>query len=285
MRKTLDGKIIAITGCTGGLGRELCIKLACENITLVMLDRNLEKSEKLANELIKINETIKIIFITVDLEDIDSVKKATQELIKIKPNVFIHNAGAYKIPRHICKTGYDNIFQINFVSPYYIVRKLQERNKDIKIVSVGSIAHTYSKINENDIDLKTQKSCAKAYGNAKRFLMLSLHEFFKNTDNLSIVHPGITFTNITNHYPKLIFAIIKYPMKIIFMKPKKAVLSIYEGVKNATPYGYWIGPGFFDIWGSPKIKKISACFTDDSIKAKEISEKIYKNINNTFKID
>ena len=36
----------------------------------------------------------------------------------------------------------------------------------------------------------------------------------------------LTFTNITAHCPKLIFAIIKYPMKIIFMKPRKAALSI-----------------------------------------------------------
>ena len=136
MKKSLAGKIIAVTGCTGGLGKELCIKLIKYDITLVMLDRNHEKSKQLADELLKINPNSKIVSITTDLEDMDSVCKATQQLVKLNPDIFIHNAGAYKIPRHVCKTGYDNIFQINFVSPYYIVRKLQERNKDIKIVAV-----------------------------------------------------------------------------------------------------------------------------------------------------
>lgn len=278
MEKSLEGKIIAVTGCTGGLGKELCKNLVKENITLVMLDRNPQKSENLANELKKTNKEVKIIRITVDLEDIGSVKKATEKLVEINPDIFIHNAGAYKIPRHICKTGFDNIFQINFVSPYYFCRVLSEMNPDVKIVAVGSIAHTYSKIDENDVDFNARKSCAKAYGNAKRFLMLALHEHFKNTNNLSIVHPGITFTNITAHYPKLIFAIIKYPMKIIFMKPKKSVLCILEGVFTPTSYGYWIGPRIFDVWGKPTIKKLSVCYTEDSEKSKEIAEKIYNKL-------
>ncbi len=273
-----SGKIIAITGSTGGLGKELCFKLAQSNVTLVMLDRNPEKSQALANELTKIYPNLKTIRITVDLEDMTSVKSAAEKLIKINPDIFIHNAGAYSIPRHTCTTGYDNVFQINFVSPYYIARKLSEKNQNIKIVAVGSIAHTYCKINETDFDFKNSKSSAKSYGNAKRFLMLSLHEYFKDKNTLSIVHPGITFTNITNHYPKLIFAIIKHPMKIIFMKPKKAVLSILEGVFTNTPYGYWIGPRFFNIWGTPKIQKLSVCYTKDSIKASKISEEIYSQL-------
>ncbi len=276
MNNSLSDKIIAVTGCTGGLGKELCVKLAQLNATLVMLDRNPQKSEALSNELSIYN--IKTKRITVDLEDIDSVKSATEKLVKINPDIFIHNAGAYSIPRYDCTTGYDNIFQINFVSPYYIARKLSEKNQNIKVVAVGSIAHTYSHIDENDIDFRTRKSNAKAYGNAKRFLMLSLHEYFKDKNTLSIVHPGITFTNITNHYPKFIFAIIKHPMKIIFMKPKKAVLSILEGVLNNTPNGYWIGPRLLNIWGTPKLQKLIVCNSADSKKAGKISEEIYNKI-------
>ena len=60
----------------------------------------------------------------------------------------------------------------------------------------------------------------------------SLFELFRSEKSvtLSVTHPGITFTNITAHYPKLIFAVIKHPMKVIFMKTDKASLSIVKGV-------------------------------------------------------
>lgn len=274
----LKGKTVAMTGCTGGLGRELCFKLASLGANLIMLDRNAQRSERLAEEILnKFN--IKITRITTELEDMYSVKCSTEKLIAVKPDFFIANAGAYSIPRHTASSGYDNVFQINFVSPYYMANRLMEEIPHIKIVAVGSIAHTYSVIDKNDVDFKTRKSSALVYGNSKRFLMLALGEKFKNDNCISIVHPGITFTNITAHYPKPIFAIIKYPMKIIFMKPEKAALCILEGVFKTTPKGSWIGPRFFGIWGRPKLQKLKASFSEDSQKAFKIAEKIYSDIN------
>lgn len=275
----LKGKRVAITGSTGGLGRQLCFKLASFGAELILLDRNPVKADALQSELEKSFKGLKITRIITELEDISSVKNAVDKLTNIKPHYFIANAGAYSIPRHTCTTGYDNVFQINFISPYYMARKLYENSEDIKIIAVGSIAYTYSKINLNDVDFKTENSSAKAYGNAKRFLMLSLHEFFKGRDNLSIVHPGITFTNITAHYPPIIFAIIKEPMKVIFMKPKKACLSILEGLFKRTPYGFWIGPKLFGIWGKPKLQKLAVFRSEDSKKARAIAEKIYSKLN------
>ncbi len=269
----LKGKTVAITGSTGGIGRELCFKLAALGCNLIMLNRSRQKTEALANKLSE-NFNITITQIVTELEDMQSVKKAAEELIALKPDFFIANAGAYAIPRHKCSSGYDNIFQINFISPYYMIDKLAENLPNIKFVAVGSIAYTYSVIDRNDIDFSTRKGSALAYGNPKRFLMLALGEKFKNKDRLSIVHPGITFTNITAHYPKLIFALIKHPMKVIFMKPKKAAECILEGVHKNTPLGFWIGPRFFSIWGSPKMQKLKAVFTEDAAKAVEIAEDI-----------
>ena len=93
-----------------------------------------------------------------------------------------------------------------------------------------------------------------------------------------MVHPGITFTNITAHYPKIIFAIIKHPMKLIFMKPKKAVLCIYEGVFTATEFGTWIGPRIFGVWGKPKKQKLKVSYSPDAKKASKTANEIYKTL-------
>lgn len=279
---SLCGKTVAVTGTTGGLGKELLRYLAALGANLILMDRNKSRSEAFAAELRESFDTISVKLISVDLADIDSVKRATEELKLCVPDVFIHNAGAYSIPRCVVKTGLDNVFQINFASPYYIIRELlpQLRERGGHVVAVGSIAHNYSKIDEGDVDFKTRKRASLVYGNAKRYLSYALHELFKNETEatLAITHPGISFTNITAHYPKLIFAIIKYPMKLIFMKPKKACLSILKGVFQKCEYCEWIGPRFFNVWGLPKKKPLNTAAADEISLIAKKAEAIYKEL-------
>lgn len=255
----LCNKTIAITGATGGIGVPLCKELLRRGANLILVDRNKSKSLALKVALLKEFSEAEISNITADLSDIKSVKSATEELILRDIDFFIHNAGAYSIPRYITENGFDNVFHINFVAPYYMIKRLLPsiETKGGRIVVTGSIAHRYSTTDLNDFDFKKRKKPSLVYGNAKRFLMFSLYKLFEDRQELlSIVHPGITFTGITNHYPKFIFSLIKHPMKIIFMKPKKACLSTVEGINKYTPYSHWMGPCVFDIWGSPKLSKI-----------------------------
>ena len=278
--ESLVGKTVAITGSTGGIGKELSRYLASLGANLVLVDRNAKRSEDNRAELLKNYPGVNVECIGADLSDICSVKRAC-ELLKARDlDVFIHNAGAYSIPRYTTDLGYDNVFVINFVSVYYMIRELMPtlRARSGRVTVVGSIAHNYSKIDVNDVDFSKRTAASKVYGNSKRYLMFSLHELFKNESGvrLAITHPGITFTNITSHYPKLIFAIIKYPMKIIFMKPKKAALSILRGVFDSTEYHTWYGPRCFNVWGLPKKKRLKTCKSRESEIIAEISEQIYK---------
>ena len=279
---SLEGKKVAVTGTTGGIGKELCRYLAGIGASLLLLDRNEQRSNEFRKELIKNHSGITVKCINIDLEDVFSVKNAVEMLKKETVDVFIHNAGAYSIPRHKCYTGLDNVFQINFASPYYIIKELLDdlRNNAGRVVVVGSIAHNYSKYDPEDIDFSTRKQASKVYGNAKRYLMFSLYELFKNEDkaSLAVTHPGISFTNITAHYPKLIFAVIKYPMKLIFMKPKKACLSVVRGIFDPCKYHEWIGPAFFDVWGLPKKKKLTGCSLEESRQIGMIADKVYESM-------
>lgn len=279
--ESLKGKTVAITGSTGGIGKPLSEMLAYLSANIVLVDRNFEKSYAFGTYLQE-KYRVKIDYITADLSQIESVKRATEKLKKLKIDIFIHNAGAYYIPREITDTGYNNVFNINFISPYYIIRELLDtfRENTGRAVIVGSIAYNYSKIDKTDIDFSSRKSAAKIYGNAKRYLMFSLFELFKNETKatLSVTHPGITFTNITAHYPKLIFAVIKHPMKLIFIKPQCAALSIIRGVFQSTPYKKWFGPRFFGIWGKPKMSRIINCSDTESEEIFKHAERIYTEI-------
>ena len=277
---SLVRKTVAVTGSTGGIGRELSRYLARLGASLILLDRNPARSENFRRELLREADDIEVKCITLDLEDILSVKKATECLLQETVDIFIHNAGAYNIPRRRCATGFDNVFQINFASPYYIIKRLLPSLRDSSggVVVVGSIAHNYSKTDPEDIDFHTRQRASRVYGNAKRYLMFSLYELFKDEDkvSLAVTHPGISFTNITAHYPKLIFAIIKHPMKVLFMRPKKACLSVLRGVFEPCGYHEWIGPRLFDVWGLPKKKRLKTCTVEESRYIGTAAEAVYR---------
>lgn len=279
--ESLMGKRVAVTGSTGGLGRELCRVLASLGAQMVLLNRSKTRTDEQIEELKAEYPDLKATYIPLDLSDFQSVKSVTEQLKCMEIDVIIHNAGAYSIPRRRCVLELDNVFFINFAAPYYMTRELLPYLRECggRVVAVGSIAHNYSRIDENDLDFSTRGRASLVYGNAKRHLMYSMAELFSREEvHLSVTHPGITFTNITAHYPKLIFALIKYPMKVIFMRPKKACLSIVRGIFERTDGGEWIGPRTFNVWGYPSKKSLKTASDGEVKEIFSRAEEIYRKL-------
>ena len=83
------------------------------------------------------------------------------------------------------------------------------------------------------------------------------------------------YTKGFNPHPKLIFAIIKHPMKVIFMSPKKASLCLLYGLFSDCGKNQWIGPALFDIWGRPKKKMLRTCKASEAEQICAIANDIY----------
>lgn len=280
MKTSLKEKCVAITGATGGLGKELCRLLLESQARLIVIDRNKEKQHALIEELKKEFPESIISGMIADMESFCSVKALEKELCEEEVDYLILNAGAYSIPRRVSDIGFDNVFQINLVSPYYLTKKLLPsiRARQGKVIAVGSIAHSYSKTDKNDIDFKTRDKSSLVYGNSKRYLMGAFFALAKKGEPVVVAHPGISFTGITNHYPKLIFALIKNPMKIIFEKPRRACLSIFHAIFRTPPENSWIGPMLFGIWGRPKVSRVKDIKEDEEKFIFETCESIFLSI-------
>ena len=261
---SLQGRRVAVVGATGGIGVHLCRHLARLEAQLILLGRSRQKNEDLMAALRREFPALSVEYIPLDLEDAASVDAAAEALSARPLHVLIHNAGIYAVPRYETAQGVDNVFTVNCLSPYRLTRLLEPALAAAggRVVVVGSIAHNYSRIDPDDVDFSAHPEASLAYGNAKRHLMLAMYRHFEGVKDitLSVVHPGITFTNITAHYPKWLFALIKYPMKLVFMPPRRAALSVLRGVFEPTAYGEWIGPRLLDVWGLPR-KRTLRTFT------------------------
>ena len=274
-------KTVAITGSTGGLGQRICARLIEKGCDLILVDRNLKKSTALADALKKIEPKAQIRLVTCDLTDVESVKAAAKSLCEMGAEALILNSGIYNVPLEKCCQGYNNVFTVNFISQYYLARYLSENSQSLKkVIAMSSIAHRYGTFDQTDVDFSTRKKASLIYGNSKRVLTFALYEFFarRKAVKLCVAHPGVTLTNMTNHYPKLINPIVKLGIKLIFPKPEKAIESVIMALDSECGYGEWIGPKVFDVWGAPVLSKIKVN-KEEAEKIAALADSVYASIN------
>ncbi|MBE6591517.1 MAG: SDR family NAD(P)-dependent oxidoreductase [Ruminococcaceae bacterium] len=271
-----SGKTVAVTGSTGGLGKQLCDHLAFLGARLILVDRNPKKQRALIDSLTEKYPLLEIKCLTVQLDDPVTVKGAVDELLILKPDYLINNAGSYGIKPEKGFLGFNKVFIINFLSPYCLIRSLFEGldGNSFKAVCVGSIAYRLSRIDISDPDLSKSRLGSAIYGNAKHYLMIALSEMLKY-ERLSLCHPGITPTGITSNYPAFLRALIKYPMKLLFQSPKRASLSVIAALAGRCDRYSWIGPSVFGIWGRPRLQKMKKPTQEQIDAVCDLAEKIY----------
>lgn len=160
---TQQGKIIAITGCTSGTG--LCLaKLAIQKgATVVMLNRESQRSVDAFN-LVKslAKEEEKVFKINCDLMDFESVRLASKELKSTFPDgidVLCNNAGIMAFPNEATKDGYDVQMQVNHLSHFLLTKELYpllEKRADIageaRIVNHSSLARLGSPLDRKYLE-------------------------------------------------------------------------------------------------------------------------------------
>ncbi len=275
----LQGRVVAIAGATGGLGSKVTRYLLKTNAKIIMLDRNVDKMNALIKELTAEFPTAEIDTVQIDLSQMKSVNAAVKQLINRRIDFLVLNAGVYNVPLDKGELGYNNVFQINFVSQYYLAKQLLpalQRTKG-KVVAVTSIAHSYAQLDENDLDYTNHKKGTKVYGNSKRFLTFALSELFKDRDDvrLTLVHPGVTLTPMTNAKNNKFIGIT---MKMFFPKAEVAALNIVRGLFVDISYDEWVGPKTANIWGKPTVSKLPTATAEERAKMFNIAENIYKTL-------
>lgn len=277
-RKEICGKTVAVSGTTGGLGGELCRALARLGANLILMDRNAERSKQVQEDLTAQFPTVSVERIPLNLSSLQSVQNAAAELSKLPVDVLVHNAGAYHLPRKKGDSGYDQVYQINFLAPYYLTRALLPRLKERggRVVLVNSIAHRLVKIKRSDPDYSQCRRDMKVYGNAKRWCLVAHAALFEDVGSLSVTHPGIAATNITSGYPKWLQKLVRYPMKWLFLSPKKACLNVVKGIACETGSRTWVGPRVFGVWGMPKGKQLKTCQEEDGLAVATMADEALK---------
>jgi NAD(P)-dependent dehydrogenase (short-subunit alcohol dehydrogenase family) len=198
-------KIAVVTGANSGMGLSTTIGLAKENIHVVMACRNQQRGEEALRLAKKKSGASHIELLLCDLEDFDSISHFVEQFTNKWDvlDVLVNNAGVVSLKRKVTKEGYEAQLGVNhlghFLLTFLLLDSLKAAQK-ARIVNVSSGAHKWGRIHFEDMNLETNYSVMKGYGQSKLANILFTKELAKRLSHTDItvnaLHPGAVSTNL-----------------------------------------------------------------------------------------
>ena len=254
-------KTALIVGGTGTIGVKTIEYLLYLNADVIIAARNLKKANNIKDKLLSQFPNANISILELDVSSKKSIDKFLLNINNYpKIDIFINNAGVYHLNSTLSVDGYEIHFATNALGNYYISNKIVNNlNDSASMVIVGSIAYKYVNVDLNDVEGIKIASKFKKYANTKRILTANVCKLKRKYSNynINLVHPGICATELFQKANSNILLKLAYPfMKLIFISPAKAALSLIAGIEMKTKINEWIGPRVFSVWGYPKKSKL-----------------------------
>ncbi|MBK8049646.1 MAG: SDR family oxidoreductase [Anaerolineales bacterium] len=236
MKPDMRGKVVLVTGATGGIGLVTAEALAGMGATVVIVGRNAAKTEEVVTQLRSKTMNANIDSILADLSVMSQVHQAA-EAFKQKYDrldVLLNNAGAMFTDRRVTSDGYEMTFALDHLNYFYLTQQLQDlllRSAPARIVNVSSDAHKGGHINFDDLMGEQKFSGFGAYAQAKLANVLFTYELARRLEDSGVtanaLHPGFVATGFGRNNGGWIGRLMPL-IQVVALSPEKgAATSTY----------------------------------------------------------
>ena len=201
----MQGKHVAITGSTAGIGRAAALELARRGASLTLFCRNPEKVVSLQQEIVAAGGESPAVII-MDMAELASVRRAAEEFLASgQPlDVLLNNAGVINTVRRETVDGFEETLAVNHFAPFVLTGMLLpalRRPPSSRIVNVASGAHAFVRdMGFDDIQALRRYRTFEAYGRSKLANILFTRSLARRLDGSSItvncLHPGAVATSL-----------------------------------------------------------------------------------------
>ncbi|MEZ5504048.1 MAG: SDR family oxidoreductase [Halioglobus sp.] len=233
----MQGKHVAITGPTAGIGRVTSLELARRGAQLTLLCRSAEKGQALQEEIVSIG-ALKPSVVLMDMAELASVRRAGEALLAAgKPlDVLLNNAGVINTTRKVTVDGFEETLAVNHFAPFLLTGLLLPRllqTPGARIVNVASDAHAFVKgMNFEDMQADRNYRTFREYGRSKLANILFTRSLAKRLQGRDItvncLHPGAVATSLGTQNGGIISKLLPLLLKPFFRTPEQGALtSIY----------------------------------------------------------
>ena len=224
----MQGKHIAITGPTAGIGHSASLEFARRGAKLTLFCRNLEKAESLQREIVAEGGLTPEI-ILMDMADLSSVRRAGETLLaRAEPlDVLLNNAGVVNTTRKETVDGYEETLAVNHFAPFLLTGLLLPlllETPGARIVNVSSDAHTFVRgMGYEDMQATKNYRTFREYGRSKLanilFTTYLSGQLKGQGVTVNCLHPGAVATSLgtqnsgffSRNLPKLLKPFFRSP--------------------------------------------------------------------------
>jgi len=232
--RPMAGKIVLITGATGGIGKATAIGLATMGARVGITGRDLIRAEQAAADIRTVSGNPAVDVFAADMSSQAEVRRLAAAVLDAYPllDVLVNNVGGFWAHRHPTADGLEHTFALNHLAPFLLTNLLLDRLKasaQARVVTVSSGAQAAGRIDFDDLQGARSYSGQRAYSQSKLANILFTSELARRLQGTGVtansVHPGVVRTNFGSEDQAGFFRIISPLVRPFLKTPTKGALT------------------------------------------------------------
>jgi retinol dehydrogenase 14 len=237
MALPMAGKVVLITGSTGGIGKATAIGLATLGARVGITGRDLARTEQAAADIRAVSGNPSVDAFAADMTAQAEVRRLAVAVLGAYPrlDVLVNNVGGFWAHRHPTADGLERTFALNYLAPFLLTNLLLDRLKasaPARVVTVSSGAQAMGRIAFDDLQGARDYSGRRAYSQSKLATVLFTNELARRLAGTGVtatsLHPGVVRTNFGADDQAWFFALISRVVLPLLKTPAQgAQTAIY----------------------------------------------------------
>ena len=179
------GKVVMVTGGTGGIGKATVLGLATLGAKVVAVGRDRERAEASVAEIRTASRNPNVELMLADLSSQADVRRLAKEFMEKydRLHALVNNAGVMSAKRQETVDGIELNLAVNHLAPFLLTHLLlpaleagAEAGSLSRVVNVTSGAHRFGKLDLDDMLAEENYSVMGTYARAKLANVMSTYE-------------------------------------------------------------------------------------------------------------
>jgi NAD(P)-dependent dehydrogenase (short-subunit alcohol dehydrogenase family) len=224
----MAGKIVLITGGTGGIGKATAFGLAALGARVGITGRDPARVERAAVDIRTASGNPVVDAFAADLSSQAEVRRLAAVILNAYPrlDVLINNVGGFWAHRHLTADGLEHTFALNHLASFLLTNLLLDRLKasaPARIVTVSSHVQAEGRIEFDDLQGARKYSGQSAYSQSKLANIMFTNELARSLEGTRVtatsLHPGFVRTDFGAEDQAWFFTFIRHVVRPFLKTP------------------------------------------------------------------